>query len=623
MPEAFINRIKQIILNHIENDKFGVSELAIELGLSRSQILRKVKASTGKSANQLIREIRLEEAVKLLREDDLTASEIAYKVGFSSPSYFNKCFLDQYGFTPGDFKKQNINEIEAIHQQEPVQSFFSKPLGIILVSAFIITTIVISFIIRNQTTNGKKDSMIQHASIAVLPLLDLSENKNKEFLAVGLTDAITLELSRLEGLRVISRGSAMMFQDSTKLYSEIAKKLGVDLLLEGSVIYGSDSLRVIVQLIEPFPNEKHLWANKYDQSSSNIFNLADDISNQIAKEIHLVVSPEITTTEVKPVNPKAFELYLRGRYLWSNNNTKAVESAIEYLKESIAIDSNYAPAYSILAEAYISMNKFIRDEEKKLQNKKESRNAIDIAISKAIELDGSLAEAYITKGNILAKFDWDWEGMKKMAEKGLELNPNNSYGHILLSKYYLVKGNFKKSIQQALVAETLNPLNPRTGCLVAERYFLAKEFEKSINQYKKVLELYPRYGFAWDGIGYAQFVSGKKEEAMKSWQNLFEIMGNHDMAEYYGLNETEVALNHWLDEATKKESKLFCSNPTIVAQAYMFVNNNEGALRYLERAFDVRNEDLPIIMIRPHYAPLHNEIRFKELVKKVGITILP
>lgn len=621
MPEAFLNKIEQIVRENFADEKFGVSELAAEMGFSRSQILRKVKSVTGKSANQLIRDIRLQEATRLLEQDDLTASEIAYKVGFSSPSYFNKCFHDKYGFTPGDFKKQSGNtEANIIPKTTVSKSTGRIRIATILVFLIVVIAVLIKFV--NKSPEPISQVQTQYASIAVLPLLDLSENKNKEFLSLGLTDAITLELSKLKGLRVISRGSAMLFQDSVKLYSEIAEMLGVDLLLEGSVIYGVDSLRVIVQLIKPFPDEKHLWANNYDQSSSDIRKLSGDISTQIAKEIHLVVSPEVNKQPAAEINPKALELYLRGSYLWTRNNTNAVKSAIEYLKESIAIDPNYAPTYSTLADAYISMNKFIKDEEEKLQNRKDSRAAIDMAINKAIELDGSLAEAYITKGNILAKFDWDWEAMKNMAEKGLKLNPNNSYGHILMSKYYLVKGNLKKSVQEALIAETLDPLNPRTGCLVAERYFLAKEYDKSIKQYERVLELYPRYGFAWDGIGFAQFVSGKKEEAMKSWQILMGILGNHDMAKIYEEHTTSVALNLWLDEAIKKDSKLFCSNPTIVAQAYMFVNNPEGALEYLEQAYAVGNEDLPIIMLRPIYEPLHKNPRFLDLVEKTGITLL-
>ncbi|HSH20673.1 MAG TPA: helix-turn-helix domain-containing protein, partial [Draconibacterium sp.] len=569
MSEILKNKIRQIILKNLENDKFGVSELALEMSLSRSQVLRKIKSLTGKSANEFIREIRLEEALTLIKTSDLTASEIAYKVGFSSPSYFNKCFLDQYGITPREFKR-SFETGETDPLTNPIIEN-KKPAGKKLKWIYAISLVVILFsaflIVKKPMQQKQETSVQQEASIAVLPLLDLSENRSKEYLSVGLTDAITLELSKIKNLRVISRGSAMLFQNSVKVYSEIAEKLGVDLLLEGSIIYGSDSLRVTVQLINPFPIEKHLWANKYDQKSSNILRLSSEISTQIAREINLIVAPMDAENQQKIINPVAQESYLRGKYLLHKQNPESVKAAINYLKKSIELDSEYAPSYCALAEAYISMNKlFPGNNEEKLNNRLESQIAINYALNKAIEFDGSLAEAYITKGMILRKLTWDWEGMKEMAELGLKLNPNNKDGYMLLSDYYLIKGNYKKAIQQALIAESLDPLNPGLGCLVAERYLYAGKYEESIVQFKKVLELNPGFGFAWDGIGFAYFMVGQPEKAKNSWKELHKIMGNNQMAEYFEQQDFDNSINFIISKFVAGD-KLYCSNPPIVAMA--------------------------------------------------------
>jgi len=618
MPEVFLNKVKQIILKNLHDEKFGVSELAAELGLSRSQVLRKIKSLSGKSANQFIRDIRLDEAVRLLKQDDLTASEIAYKVGFSSPSYFNKCFNDRYNLTPGEFKKtEDKSGFESdLPQNRPTK--FNKTL---ILAVVIVIIIIVSVAIKLQPIENELTVNEQLASIAVLPLLDLSESKNKEYLALGLTDAITLELSKLKGLRVISRGSAMLFQDSVKLYSEIARQLGVDLLLEGSVIYGPDSLRVIVQLIEPFPKEKHLWANRYDRSASDIRHLSGDISSQIAGEINLVVSPQQTNTVTKQPDARALELYLRGKYLWQKQNPEAVSLAIDYLKESIERDPEFAPAYCTLAEAYMSKNKmFPGNNEEKLQNRMESRIAINFALDKAIELDGSLAEAFITKGMILRKLDWDWEGMKEMAEKGLKLNPNNKDGYMLLSDYYLLKGNHKKAVQQVLIAESLDPLNPRIGCLVADRYMYAGNYQESVEQFNKVLELYPNYAFAWDGIGFAYFLDGDREMAKNSWKELHKIMGNNDMSEYFDHNDFDHSIDFILSKFTAGD-KLYCSNPPIIAMAHVLVYKTEGALEYLELALKYKNEDLPVLMLHPVFDDINTEPRYISIAEQVGITI--
>ncbi|WP_319482246.1 helix-turn-helix domain-containing protein [uncultured Draconibacterium sp.] len=619
MPELFINKAKQFILNNLENDKFGVSELASEMGLSRSQFLRKIKSVTGKSANKFIRDIRLEESISLIENDDHTVSEIAYKVGFSSPSYFNKCFHDKYGCTPGDYKKraETGESEEQENRQIPISRNRLRVAGLFLL--FIIVTAVFGYWgSRSAKTSGAEN---QYASIAVLPLLDLSENKDKEYLSMGLTDAITLELSRFKELRVISRGSAMLFRDSVKLYSEIAEKLGVDLLLEGSIIYGADSLRVIVQLIEPFPQERHLWANKYDSHATDIRGVSSDISSRIAEEINLAVMPESDTREIKDADPKAQELYLRGDQLWQQQNPEAVSMAINYLKESIANNPDFAPAYCSLAEAYMAKNKmFPGNNEEKLQNRLESQKAINTALDKAIELDGSLAEAYITKGMIMRKVDWDWEGMKEMAEKGLKLNPNNKDGYMILSDYYLIKGNHKKSVQQALIAEQYDPLNARIGCLVAERYMYAGEYEKSVEQFKKVLELYPRYSFAWDGIGFAYFMSGDNEMAKNSWKELHMIMGNTDMAEFFEVNDFNHSVDFILTKFTAGD-KLYCSNPPIIAMAHLLVDRKQGALDYLDIAYEYRNEDLPVLMLHPVFGRVKNDERYITLADELGVTI--
>ncbi|WP_320110400.1 helix-turn-helix domain-containing protein [Draconibacterium orientale] len=619
MPDLFINKAKQSILDNLENDKFGVSELAAKMGLSRSQFLRKIKSVTGKSANRFIRDIRLEESIALIGEGDLTASEIAYKVGFSSPSYFNKCFHDKYGCTPGDYKKQAEEEDVLATETKATSTPNNrmKVAGMFLL--FVMVTGAFGYWGANMKRQSGPDS--QYASIAVLPLLDLSENKDKAYLSMGLTDAITLELSRFNGLRVISRGSAMLFQDSVKLYSEIAEKLGVDLLLEGSVIYGADSLRVIVQLIEPFPEERHLWANKYDSHTADIRCLSENISSRIADEINLAVRPEAVELHPVIVNPKAHELYLRGKQLWQQQNPEAVNKAIDYLKESIEIDSEFAPAYCSLAEAYMAKNKmFPGNNEEKLQNRIESQKAINTALDKAIELDGSLAEAYITKGLIMRKVDWDWKGMKTMAEKGLKLNPNNKNGYMLLSDYYLIKGNYKKSVQQALIAGEIDPLNARIGCLVAERYMYAGDYKSSIEQFRKVLELYPRYSFAWDGIGFAYYLNGDKEMAKKSWIELHKIMGNNEMAAYFEANDFANSIDFILTKFTAGD-KLYCSNPPIIAMAHLLVDRKQGALDYLDIAYEYRNEDLPVLMLHPVFEAVKNNERYVTLANELGVTI--
>lgn len=488
-------------------------------------------------------------------------------------------------------------------------------------------SVVIIFLLLNQSwslfsnknPNKKNEVAIEKTekSIVVLPFLNLSKNSSQDYLAEGITEAINVELSKRDSVRVISRTSAMSYKDEHKLLSDIAKELEVDYLLEGSVLYDADSIRIMVQLIKSFPREKHIWSRSYKEKFENILQLVDRVSTEIADEITAFVQPNQLKVQKNRVDAKAYELYLRGRYLMNLETYKSVNSAIKYLNKSIKLDGSYAPTHATLAESYILLNKFYSNQDEKERNKKKAHAAID----KALLLDNTLGAAYITKGKIAGKCDWQWEEMRKMAEIGLKFDPNNANGHMLLSNYYLVVNQFNKAIKEALLAEKLDPLNPMIGSLVADRYYLAHDYEKAIAQYKKVLELFPNYGFAWEGLGYVQYFLGQKEEAINSWKMLQEIMGNDSTAiNFTFAGNAEQSFRLWLSQAKSKPLS-YTSNPTVLAQVHMFLNEKKEALDLLEKAYEIHEDDLPLMLQRPNFHELHKEYRFKNLVRKTGIIL--
>ncbi|WP_167615324.1 helix-turn-helix domain-containing protein [Maribellus sediminis] len=610
MSENFENKVRLIIQHRIQEENFGVSELAAELGLSRSQALRKIKAATGKSINRLIRDIRLEESTKLLGDEDLTASEIAYRVGFSSPSYFNKCFLDRYGVTPGEYKRDS--EIGHGTSIQTKSTSKKKPLFIVFFFIIIIITAIYS------TIGNKKETPANLTSIAVLPLLDFSESHDKDYLTDGITEAITLELARNESIRVISRGSAMKYKNEKKLSSEIAEELGVDLLLEGSVLSGNDTLRVVVQLIKPYPEERHIWQNSYDRNHSDILGLIRNVSNEIASEISDVVEPDATRQKTYKVDPKAYDLYLRGRHLWNTQNIKkeALLTAVDYLKEALKIDPEFAQAYVTLAESYISINALIGDNEEKMLYRENARVAID----KALELDQSLAEAFVTKGNLASKLDWDWETMKQMAEKALQLEPSNAGAHLTLSNYYVVTGNYNKAIDEAILAQKLDPVNPQVGCLVAERYYIAQEYASAIEKYLEVINLYPNYGWAYHNLGFVYMKAGETEKGVETWQQLQIVRGHQELYDCYDEHPYQFCFNYFLENAKANDPK-FCSNPVVISLVDMLVDDPRSALEYLDIAKRYKNEDLPVMITYPDFYALHQQEEFQKIAEEVGVKL--
>ncbi|WP_319501049.1 helix-turn-helix domain-containing protein [uncultured Draconibacterium sp.] len=614
MSELFITKAKQFILDNLENDKFGVSELAAEMGLSRSQFLRKIKSETGKSANKFIRDIRLEESISLIENDDHTASEIAYKVGFSSPSYFNKCFHDKYGCTPGEYKKQAGEEgFSAIETKETSTSNNRmKVAGMFLL--FIIVTFGFGYWGANLSKPGEAET--EEIAIAVLPFLDLSEMNNRSHLALGLTDNLITELSKMKGFRVTSRGSAMIFRDSVRIYSEIAEFLGADLLLEGSVLTEDDSMLVNVQLINHFPQEDHIWANQYYQRTTKILQVVSDLSYSIATEILNATQPT-APQELPEVDEQAHELYQKGRMLWMTQDIRKdkMKDAVEYLASSITIDPDFAPAYLTLAECYMALDRLVYDHAEEQVYRTNARAAVE----KALELDQSLADAYTTKANLVGKLDWDWEQMKQLAEKAMELQPSNSDAHLVLSNYNTVKGDYKNAISEALTAKSLDPLNPRTLSFLAERYYIVGDYDKAIDTYNEVLELFPTFGFAMHSLGYVYLQQGFPEKSIEIWTELQDLMRNEAVAEYYRTGASfEDCVRFYMKGALTGEDK-YCCNQAVVSGLFMMVDDPEGTIDYLKVAYEVRNEDLPFVLSYPLYYPLHNHPEFQELVNDIGV----
>ncbi len=513
---------------------------------------------------------------------------------------------------------EGIKRTAKFSEDQTLTTTTNKRLNIIILITLLIA-IGVSFINKTKPkVSSNTLTSITEKSIAVLPFDDYSSGGDTEWFCNGVTEDIRTNLSKIKGIKkVISHTSVEKFKSSNKTIPEIAKELGVSYILEGNVRKHKDEIIITAKLIDA--NDNQIWAENYSDNFDKVFEIQNDVSKKIVKQLKIVISPEeekVFNTQITD-NFEAYELYLRGRHLWNQQNTESVKRSIEYLEKSIKLDSTFAPAYVILAEDYILMNKFISNNEEKLIHRKKCREAID----KAIELDNSLAEAYITKGNMIGKFDWDWEEMKKMLEKGLQMEPNNSYGHMLLSKYYLIKNNYNKAIEEALLAEKLDPLNPRIGSFVAKNYFIANDYKRSLIQYEKVLKLSPDYVFAWEGVGHVQYFSGQKETAQTSWGKFLRDMGNEKMADIYSNESFDNSISYWLVGATKGE-ELYCSNPTVIAQAHMFINKKQGALEYLEVAYKYHNEDLPIYILEPHFYSLYNEPRFKDIVEKTGV-ILP
>ena len=274
----FIEQVEAIILDNISNEQFGVSELADSMHMSRSNLLRKIKKQTQLSASQFIRLIRLQKGMEFLKQSELTVSEISYEVGFGNSSYFIKCFREQFGYSPGEVRKSDFEDLPAetdkvkSFPQEDKNNFFAKhrlTIGIVAMAVIIVGVILVFYNIKgfNASNNEKVKK-----TIAVLPFKNMSSDSTNLYFVNGLMESSLNNLQKIEDLRVISRTSVEKYRNTDKTVSEIAKELNVSYLVEGSGQREGNQVLLNIQLIDT-KNDTPIWAEQYNHKVVDIFSL--------------------------------------------------------------------------------------------------------------------------------------------------------------------------------------------------------------------------------------------------------------------------------------------------------------------------------------------------------------
>jgi len=418
----FLNKTTEIIEENISNERFGVSELARETGMSRSNLLRKVKKLTKISVSQFIRQVRLKNAMGMLRQTSLTVSEVSYKVGFSSTSYFIKCFHDYYGYPPGEVGKRDLSESDSIQIGE---SRKKRNITILVSTIFVVVLLAVIFIVFKPVSSPKKNP---EKSIAVLPFKNDSNDSTNVYIINGLMESILNNLQKIEDLRVISRTSVEKYRNSPKIIQEIARELNANYFVEGSGQKIGNNILLNIQLIDA-SSDKHLWAEQYNREAKDIFKLQMEVAQNIANEIEAIITPEEEEriNKVPTDDLVAYDYFLKGLDLMNKKNRESLEDAITYFKKAIEHDNEFARAYADIAITYFYLDVF--------QAEKKYSAQINNYADKALLFDSQLPQSLIAKAVFYMN-----NAQPQMAvtylEKALQYNPNSALVINSLSDFY-------------------------------------------------------------------------------------------------------------------------------------------------------------------------------------------
>jgi serine/threonine-protein kinase len=455
----------------------------------------------------------------------------------------------------------------------------------------------------------------QITSLAVLPLENLTHEPEQEYFADGMTDALITDLSKIGALKVISRTSSMRYKGSDKPLPEIARELGVDGIVEGSVLRAGDQVRITAQLIHARTDE-HVWSRSYDRSLSNILSLQSEVARAIAEEIEVSLTPqeEARLAGTRPVDPASHEAYLKGRYHWNKRTPEGLKRGFQYFEQAIEENPTNALAYAGLADSY-ALHWSLPAREAARKEK--------AAALRALEIDDTLAEAHISLADAKDK-EWDWLGADREYKRALELNPNYATAHHWYSIHLNTRGKHQQAVAEARRALELDPLSVIIQANLGGRLYYARRYDEALEQCGNALEMDPDFVIAHVCLGYVYLQQARFGEAVEELQTAVELSERGppqlgELGHAYAVSGNRSKAMKILAELTRLSQRMYVP-PYHIATIHVGLGEKKQAFKWLERSYQELDIWLPFLKTDPRYDSLRSDPRAQDLLRRVGLS---
>ena len=458
------------------------------------------------------------------------------------------------------------------------------------------------------------------SSIAVLPFVNLSSEKENEYFSDGLTDDLINALTKVQGLRVVARGSAFQFKGKNPDIRAVGRQLNVASVLEGSVQRSGDRLRITAQL-SSVADGYHLWSETYDRRAADVFAVQDEISRAIVQALAVrgAIDPGRPLVASSTQDVDAYNLYLEGRFHLNKWRPDSVRKGIEYFAQAIAKDPAYAPAYAGMADCYTWLGVFGFTEAR------EAMPQARDAAAHALKLDDSLAAAHVSLGYVKALYDWDWSGAKQEFDRASELSPGDADVHFAYSITYLAPlgrlDQAQAEIQRALVLDPLSPYKITSAGMI-DSY--QRRYDSAIEQFKKAIELDPEFGHAYEEMRSVEALRGRLDAAAAVNAAMHAAIPYADdisvrvrlAARQGNQAQARAMIEDWIQNCvrTKRPGK-----SCYAAQMYASIGEKERALEWLQKAYQERSPLLVYTKVMPYYDGLRSDPGFNALLQRLGL----
>lgn len=643
MGDTLVEQLTKEIEAHLNNDQFGVDSLAQAVGMSRSSLHRKLHKILGVSTSQFIREYRLKRALQLLREENVTASEVAYRVGFSSATYFSTSFHKFYGYTPGEVKTRDASvgiESKALSNTTTAQRLplhvglskkqkgsYKKPLVLSILLVAIVSAALFLYSItskKNVETKGMED-LIGEKSIAVLPFKNWTGDPNLEYISDGMTDAVISRLIKINSIdKVIPFTSTLKYKESNRSTEEIATELGVTNLLQGNLQISGDQIKINLQMIDSRTND-HLWSEEYvrEWRSDEIFKMQTAVVEGIAANMNAVIADnELDNIQKVPTKSKqAYSYYLQAEFQRNKANELSYSNAIASYEKAIDIDSNFVDAYrgQAMVWSFGGLVWGIYDEQEAWRNAKK-------LLEKAFKLDSTNKEVEEELYSGYFYYDWRFEEVE------------NYYQRILKDSFVdnTPAINADYAIKTGRYQNALDAMNEviLTDSSIGILFFFKAEALFFLGKNEEALELlnntYSLHSDNWFYLRESAKLNYYLQEYQKSKKQLHKLLTQFPdyppilmwlNAVYAQMDGNTVGASKYLAELENKYENHSSGSPAwFIALFYSTQKNYGKTFEWLQRSYDRHEVEMTWLREEPLLAPLRNDPRYVNLYDKVGFS---
>jgi serine/threonine protein kinase/Flp pilus assembly protein TadD len=459
-----------------------------------------------------------------------------------------------------------------------------------------------------------------NSSIAVLPFVDLSQEKDQEYFCDGMTDELIAKLSKLEGLKVIPRTSMMRYKNTEKDITGIGQELKVTSILEGSVRKEKEDIRVIASLINVTDNSQ-LWSETYDQRLESVFAIQSNIAEEISNALLARLSPdEKEKLKKSPTeNLEAFNLYHQGRYFWNKRTSNGMNKAIEYFEQAVEKDQSYALAYAGMADVYNMLASY------GLLHPREAYPKSRAAALKALEVDENLAEAYSSLAFIKHYFDLDRTGSELDYKRAIALNPNYAAAHNYYAELLMQNARWKEALAEQQKAQELDPFSLPIKTTMGAIYYFARDYDKAIKYCREAIEMDPSFHWSHAVLGDVYIQKSMYKEAIIEEQKASNLSGNSieslvGLASAHGFAGNKEEAMRILDDLLNR-SRLEYVSVGKIALIYVSIGERDEAFKTIQNAIEEKDISYELLNLKvdPKMDSLRSDPRFADLLKKLGL----